>query len=141
MLRVELRAAKRRIRLLEPEIRSLANASLGADEAAQAWMTLISSRPDQLLLFIEFWLYALRESEPAAQRMSRSLAEFDEQIESAIADGFVTRSLKAQEARYTARSIIALYRGAAMTFALGQGPGSDKWLAGSTRRIFNRPRF
>ncbi|WP_406280295.1 TetR/AcrR family transcriptional regulator [Nocardia sp. NBC_00881] len=118
------------------EIRGLSSAAIGADEAAAAWIALIRARRQQLLLFVEFWLYAARQSAPAAQRMSQALREFDQHVESALVDGLMRgEERSAEDARDTARSIIALYRGAALANSLDQIPDAEKSLAEATRRL------
>ena len=117
------------------EIRLLRSSQHRPDAAASAWIALVDARKDQLLLFIEFWLYAVRQSAPAAARMAQSLREFDEGVEVALAEGLVGESPSSSEAHRIARSIVALYRGAAMSHVLNPGADSASYLATSTRDL------
>ena len=118
------------------EIELLAGGSaLDPSAAAGAWINLVEARGPQLLLFVEFWLYATRSSVPAANRMSVALKAFDESIEQTLATKLERGSRTPTNALRTARSLVAMYRGYAMSHALGSRGDSVSLLSASTRDL------
>jgi AcrR family transcriptional regulator len=74
------------IRDIEAAVGDRASMSERFRGGAQHWMALIEREPEMLLLFIEFWAYAVRDPQVRPQVAAR-FAEVREMITRLIADG------------------------------------------------------
>ena len=114
------------------ELREVLSVPIDAQAAARAWFDVLDARRDQLLLFVEFWLHATRESSAAARHVAQALQEFDSDIEGALTDRIEGIVAPPSDPRRVARSIIAAYRGAAISHAISPSVDWTRALAESS---------
>ena len=100
------------LRWFETQLEKFAQAEDAAASVAD-WLGSLSDKPDQFLIFIEFWGYAVRKPKLRAQLAER-MAEMRQRIQDVVEQRSPDRSAQGPSASFIALLMLAIGRGLAL---------------------------